>query len=72
MRRKTMGGRASWRFGGGIGAAVVVELRGDFGVELARAGVVEGVGGLTIVDEGLDDISNGGAHRSDHDFFAVG
>ena len=35
-------------------------------------GVVEGVSGLTIVDEGLRDVSDGGLDRSDYDLLAIG
>ena len=59
-------------FGWGIVAAVEGELGADFRVGFSGLGVVEGVSGLTIVDEDLRDVSDGGLHRFDHDLFAVG
>ena len=53
-------------------AAVGGELGGNVRVEFSGAGIVEGVGGLTSVDEGLAYISDGRADRADHDSLAVG
>ena len=57
-----------WR----VVAVVVGELCADVGIELTGLGVVEGVSGLTIVDEDLCDVSDGGLDRSNHDLLAVG
>ena len=66
------GGHGLLAVGRRVVAAVEGELCGDVRVKFSGAGVVEGVGGLTSVDEGLAYISDGRADRADHDSLAVG
>ena len=51
----------------GVIGTVEGELGANVGVEFSGFGVVEGVRGLTIVDEGFCDIGDGGLNRSYHD-----
>ena len=57
--------------GGRVVTVVVGELGADVRIVLTGLGVVERVSVLTIVNEGLRDISDGGLDRSDHDLLAV-
>ena len=50
---------------------VIGGLGDNVGVEVAGFGVMEVVSGITIVDEGLRDVSDSGLDRSDYDLLLV-
>ena len=70
--QKTRGRYGFLAVGGQVVAEVVGELFANVGIELTDLGIMEGVSGLTIVDEDLYDTSNVGLGRSNHDLLAVG